>query len=110
MLIKYVFSVMPASMKYSLAALFLSHGVSYVHHYVAQRQFASAKIDELMFAPYSRVVVMHIAIIAGGIFAMAIGQPIGVLLVLIVLKIIIDVKLHLREHRRKQRPQSAKQT
>jgi hypothetical protein len=110
MLIKYIFSVMPANMKYSLAALFLSHGASFAHHYVAQRQFASAKIDELMFAPYSRVVVMHIAIMAGAFFVMAIREPVAVLLALVALKTILDVKLHLREHRKSRRSQSAGQT
>ena len=54
-----------------------------------------------MGAPYARVVVMHVAIIAGGFLTMVFGSPAALLFVLVVLKTIIDVELHLREHRAK---------
>ncbi len=47
-----------------------------------------------MGQPYSRVIVMHIAIIAGGFITMSLGSLVGVL---IILKTIIDIKLHLRQ-------------
>jgi len=47
------------------------------------------------------MVVMHVAIIAGGFFSMAFGSPAALLFVLVVLKTIIDVELHLREHKAK---------
>ena len=43
---------------------------------------------------------MHVAIIAGAFLTMALGSPLGVLAVLIVLKTAIDVKLHLWEHKK----------
>jgi len=42
--------------------------------------------------------VMHVAIIAGGFLSMVFGSPAALLFVLVVLKTIIDVELHLREH------------
>ena len=54
-----------------------------------------------MGAPYARVVVMPVAIIAGGFLTMVFGSPAALLFVLVVLKTIIDVELHLREHRAK---------
>ena len=54
-----------------------------------------------MGAPYARVVVMHVAIIAGGFLSMVFGSPAALLFVLVVLKTIIDVELHLREHKAK---------
>jgi hypothetical protein len=50
-------------------------------------------------APYKRIVVLHIAIIIGGIGVMALGQPLTMLVVLVLLKLGVDVVLHLREHR-----------
>lgn len=101
--IKQAYSIIPANMKYALAALFVSHGISFVYNYLLKREYAISKAESLMGEPYIRVVIMHIAILAGGLLSASIGQPIGVLLVLVFLKIIIDAKLHLREHRKKRK-------
>ena len=42
---------------------------------------------------------MHIAILAGGFFTMAVGSPAALLTVPVVLKTVLDVKLHNRSHR-----------
>ena len=55
------------------------------------------RLDRLMGQPYSRVIVMHIAIIAGGFITMSLGSLVGVLIMLIILNTIIDIKLHLRQ-------------
>ena len=52
-----------------------------------------------MGQPYSRIVVMHIAIIAGAFLAAAFKSPLPILIVLIALKTVLDIKLHLLEHR-----------
>jgi hypothetical protein len=51
-----------------------------------------------MAKPYGRVVVLHIAIILGGIGAMALGSPLWALLVLLAMKIGLDWKAHVKEH------------
>ena len=94
------YSVMPAPMKFALAGLFLSHGVSFVYNYLLKKEFATAKPQKLMASPYARVVVMHFAIIAGAFLTMAIGSPVAILIVLVVLKTVIDTALHLREHKK----------
>ena len=101
--IKQAYSAMSTQMKCALLALFPSHGVSFVHNYLLKGEFASANPQKLMLSPYSRIVVMHVAIIAGVFVTMAIGSPLGVLAMLIVLKTTIDVKLHLREHKKAKR-------
>lgn len=105
--IKQVYLVIPVNMKLALLALFISHGVSFGYNYLYKREFASAKPDKLMGQPYSRIVVMHISILAGGFLLVMIGSPAALLLVLIILKTLIDSKFHLREHRKKQ-PKSQK--
>jgi len=47
-----------------------------------------------------RVAVLHVAIIAGSFAVLALGQPLGLLLVLVVLKFGLNISLHLREHRK----------
>lgn len=97
-----VYSTMPIAMKYAVAALFVSHGVSFVCNYLYGGEHETAGLNGLMGEPYGRVMVMHIAIIAGAFLSGAIGSPAGVLVMLVVLKTVIDVKLHLRQHRKKQ--------
>ncbi len=93
-------TTVPNDMKYAMAALFISHGISFVRNYILAGEYKTAKSKDLMGQPYSRVIVMHVAILAGGFLSFAIGSPAGVLIVLIALKTIIDIKLHLRQHKK----------
>ncbi len=98
--ISHGWTTLTVPMKYAIAALVLSHGVSFVYNYLIKGEYATAKAANLMAAPYARVVVMHFAVLFGGFISAAIGSPAGVLIVLILIKTIIDIKLHLRQHRR----------
>ena len=98
--IGYMYSVTPPQVRLSFLALFASHGVSFVYNYLYKREYASATPDKLMASPYGRVVVMHIAILAGGFFTMALGSPAALLVVLVILKTVLDVSLHNRSHRK----------
>lgn len=97
---KYMYSVVPTQVKLVVLALFLSHGVSFVQNYLLKGEYKTAKPNELMGSPYRRVFVMHISIIAGGFLTMAIGSPAPLLVVLVILKTILDVNLHNREHKK----------
>jgi len=98
--IRYMYSVIPPQVRLAVLALFVSHGVSFVQNYLLKREYATAKPDKLMGSPYGRVVVMHVAILAGGFLTMAIGSPAPLLVVLVGLKTILDVNLHNREHKK----------
>jgi hypothetical protein len=99
-------SLLPPNAKPILLTLFASHGVSFVYNFLIKGEYATTKPGQLMAKPYSRVVVMHIAIIAGGFFTMAMGSPIPVLVALVVLKTTLDVQFHMREHRSKSKRQN----
>jgi hypothetical protein len=105
--IRHAYSIIPPNMKYAIAALFLSHGVSFVGNYLMKGEYLNSDVKKQMGDPYARVVVLHVAIIAGGFLTMALGSPAALLLVLIVLKTVFDVKLHKREHRKKQKKVTA---
>jgi hypothetical protein len=70
-----------------------------VQNYLIRKEYAVTTIKELMERPYKRIVVLHIAIIAGGIFIMSLNSPLPLLLIIIFLKIGIDIHLHNRSHR-----------
>ena len=93
-------SVKSVEMGLVVMALFISHGVSFVCNYLKKGEYARATLGTPMTTPYTRIFVMHIAIIAGGFILMALNSPAGLLLVLVVLKTFVDVKLHFFEHRK----------
>jgi len=94
-------SIMTPQMRLAVFALFASHGISFVYNYLIKGEYAKTNLGMLMAAPYGRVVVMHVAIIAGGFLLVALKSPAVLLLVLVILKTFVDVKLHLYEHRKK---------
>ena len=67
-------------------------------NYFTQAELRMNFAGELMSAPYKRIVILHIAVIAGGFGISALGEPLVLLLALVVLKIVVDIALHRREH------------
>jgi hypothetical protein len=84
----------------ALAALFLSHGYSFLRNFIGHGEYRLRAVKDQMSEPYSRIVFMHLVIIFGGGLTLALGEPTPVLLLVIGLKILLDVRAHLREHRR----------
>lgn len=91
---------------FAAAALFLSHGFSFWWNYMRAGENQRTSLDQLMQQPYSRVVVLHVAIIGGGFLVMALGSPLAALTLLIVLKTVADFHAHVREHRKLERKAS----
>jgi hypothetical protein len=84
------------------AALFLSHGVSFFVNFLGKEEYLTVSPDQQMTEPYSRVVVLHVTVLAGGALADSLGAPLAALVLLILLKTAIDLLAHLREHRKAQ--------
>jgi hypothetical protein len=89
----------PEEFLWGCLALLLSHGISFLLLYLGQGEFRRTTPRKLMSAPYQRIVVLHVAIIAGAFLVRAVGSPIGLLLALVALKIVMDIMLHIRAHR-----------
>lgn len=83
----------------ALAALAASHLFSFLFNYLGRGEYRHAKPRAVMFAPYGRVVVLHITIIAGGILTQELQSPLWALLLLIALKVALDLHAHAQEHR-----------
>lgn len=80
--------------------LALSHLVSFGVNYLGGGENKRLDIRKLMMMPYSRIVVLHITIILGGFVTMALGEPIWVVVILVLVKMAVDLKMHVREHLR----------
>lgn len=83
-----------------IGVLVASHLFSFLWNYLYRGEFRRASLTELMGKPYRRVVILHLAIILGGIAVLALGSPLWALLILLAIKIALDVHAHLKEHRR----------
>jgi len=79
-----------------LAALVGYQLVSLCWDYILRGGYRRAALTELMARPYSRVFVLHLTIIFGGWAVMLLGSPTWALVILVLLKIAIDVKAHVR--------------
>ena len=80
------------------AALFLSHGASFLLNYVGNGEYLRTSAPRQMGAAYGRVVVLHLTILFGGFVVAFLGAPIGALIALVILKTVFDLGLHRREH------------
>lgn len=83
----------------ALAALFISHAWSYVQNFLGRKEYLKRTLKDQMSEPYKRIIFMHLVIIFGGGLALVLGAPEPVLFIVIVVKIYVDLKAHLKEHR-----------
>lgn len=81
----------------AVAAILLSHLFSFVVNFLGKGEYKRTGLAALMQRPYGRIVVMHITIIVGAGLVMWLSNPLPMLLVLVVAKIVLDLKLHNRE-------------
>jgi hypothetical protein len=79
-------------------ALFLSHGYSYFRDYLGRDEYLRTSAAAQMSAPYGRVVVLHLTILLGAFGVAFLGASEIQLLVFVVLKTLLDLSLHLRQH------------
>lgn len=98
-LVRQVIDAAPAEFLWACLGLLLSHGVSFVLLFIGQQEYRHTTVRKLMHAPYKRIVVLHVAVIAGGALVTLLGSPVGLLVALVALKTGMDIMLHNRSHR-----------
>ena len=72
------------------AALFAYQLIDYIRDSV-ERGLGSDNVMQLMTAPYRRIIVLHITIIASGFALIALNEPVTGLVILVVLKTAFDI-------------------
>jgi len=83
----------------AVVALFISHGWSFIENYMGRNEHERLSAMQAMGLPYKRMMITHVALIAGGFFLIESGQPVGGLVILLLLKIALDITFHRREHK-----------
>ena len=90
--------LLSGTMGMTLALLAGSHLFSFFTNYLGRGENRHTTLSELMAQPYSRIIVLHITIIVGGLLTQMLGDPMGLLLVLVLLKTVVDLNLHGKEY------------
>jgi hypothetical protein len=80
-----------------IAGIAASHLYSFVTNFLLAGEYRRTDAKALMTRPYGRIVILHVTIIVGSFLYQAMGEPILLLLVLIVIKTLVDLKQHGRE-------------
>ncbi len=89
----------PAGLLWPLLGLVASHLVSFAVNFLGNGEWRGFDIGKMMGAPYVRVVQLHLLILGGGALVVALGEPVAMLVLLVMLKIVVDLRAHWREHR-----------
>jgi len=90
------------NMLLAVSLLAASHLFSFVRNYILGGEYRNTNAAALMMRPYGRIVALHITIIFGGFLTMAFGSPVGLLVILMVLKTAVDLGMHQSERRKLQ--------
>lgn len=74
------------------------HVVSYRLNFVGYREFERRGPVALMIDPYRRVLVLHLTIVLGAFAIGGVGAPVGVVVVMVLVKTALDLRGHWRTH------------
>ncbi len=86
------------TIKIALIALFLSHGVSFFTNYIGKKEYKKYDENYFFWHPYGRIVIMHLVILFGAFLIYYLGSTKWLVVLLVLLKIFIDFKAHVKEH------------
>lgn len=89
----------PPEMIWAVIGLTISHGISFTENYIIGGEYRNTSLNKLMQRPYKRILIMHLAILAGGILVMQLNSPLPLLIILVLLKTGVDLHLHKKSHR-----------
>ncbi len=105
-----VFQIISSLQLLPIIGLFISHGYSYLTNFIDKKEYEKTSAGTLLFAPYSRVISMHIAVmLCGFLFVISDTMTVAKSLILIVVKTWLDYNLHIRAHKKAQLVEKLKQ-
>ena len=89
----------PGPVLFAAIGLAISHGLSFWWNFFRGGEYRRTTPAGLMFAPYRRLVALHLTIIFGAMAVSFTGAPVLAVAILVAIKTILDLGLHLAEHR-----------
>jgi len=82
---------------FGIIGFFVSHGLSFIQNYLLGKEYLKSNLENLMFQPYGRVVIMHLSILFGGFIFVLFNAPVFLLVMLVVIKTTLDIIAHVKE-------------
>ena len=92
-----VFGYDVAPVLIGIVPIAISHLYSFFTNHIGKGEYLRTTPMQLMQRPYGRLVVLHIAIVAGGAFVQFAGDQLYMLVILVLAKTLMDAKLHTME-------------
>jgi hypothetical protein len=87
--------------------MIISHGISLVTNFFGKEEFKEISLTKQMMAPYKRIVVIHIFIMAAGYLIISTGKDsILIMILFFLIKIVFDLRQHTLEHKKKKKDDS----
>ena len=87
----------PLAVLVAVVGLAAGHVVSFWVNFVGKGEYRTTTVMRQMSAPYGRMVVLHLAIVFGGLVVALLGSPTGPVVVLVLGKTALDLNYHLRD-------------
>jgi len=87
-------------MTWFVTAIIAVNALFYLVDFILRGGYRTAEIQVEMFAPYGRIVTLHVAIILGAGLMLAFGQPLLGVLILIVLRVVFGMILNMMRQKK----------
>lgn len=84
----------------AILCLFVSHGISFYYNFIKQKEYSKTNLTELIFQPYSRIIIMHLTLMLCAFSFVLLGSPIVASIVAIIVKTYVDLLAHLKTHKK----------
>ena len=84
----------------AILAVLASHTISFFVNFIGGQEYLRTDLRQLMQRPYGRIIALHLTVILGAGLTLWLGSPIYMLVVLVVIKIGIDLKMHTAERQK----------
>lgn len=95
-------------MAWFISAIIAFNAVVFIREVHDRRVFRESSVMDEMFAPYGRIVTLHIAILLGAALTIGLGEPLLGVLLLILIRVVFGVVLTVLGRRRREAAAGAK--
>lgn len=82
----------------AVLSIIISHAISFATNYIGKKEYKHIQLQQLMAAPYKRIALLHLVIIASGFLVMLLGQPKIIIVLFVLIKTVVDFASHNKEH------------